>query len=213
MPYIYTLAGKTYFDDYTIMRPLVMDFASDKSVENISDQFMFGPAFMACPVYAYEVRSREVYFPAGTGWYDFYTGNFISGGQTKTVDAPYEHMPLFVKSGSIIPVGPEIQYTDEKQADTIVLYVYKGENGEFTLYEDEGGNYNYEKGDYANIPFRYNDATSILTIGKRQGEFKGMLKDRTFVIVTVSKDQPKAFDFDANGKSITYNGTEQTIQL
>ncbi|WP_435132777.1 TIM-barrel domain-containing protein [Formosa sp. A9] len=213
MPYIYTLAGKTYFDDYTIMRPLVMDFASDKSVENISDQFMFGPAFMACPVYAYEARSREVYFPAGTGWYDFYTGNFISGGQTKTVDAPYEHMPLFVKSGSIIPVGPEIQYTDEKQADTIVLYVYKGENGEFTLYEDEGGNYNYEKGDYANIPFRYNDATSTLTIGKRQGEFKGMLKDRTFVIVTVSKDQPKAFDFDANGKTITYNGTEQTIQL
>lgn len=213
MPYIYTLAGKTYFDDYTIMRPLVMDFDTDKTVENISDQFMFGPALMVCPVYAYEARNREVYFPKGTAWYDFYTGAYINGGQTLNVDAPYKQIPLFVKAGSIIPVGPDIAYSDEKKADKITLYVYEGQNGEFTLYEDEGGNYNYEKGDYANISFTYNDGDGTLTIAKREGDFKGMLKERTFVIVPVSKDKPKPFNFEAEGKTVTYNGSQQVISL
>jgi len=213
MPYIYTVAGMTHFNDYTIMRPLFMDFASDKKVENVSDQFMFGPAFMVCPVYKYEARNRNVYFPAGSNWFDFYTGKYITGGKEVTVDAPYERIPLFIREGAIVPVGPEMQYTTEKTADKIVLYVYKGKNGNFTLYEDENENYNYENGKYANIAFTYNSAKNTLTIGERKGQFTGMLKNRTFVIVTVSKDQPKAFTYDADGQNVSYDGHEQTITL
>ncbi|ALM47869.1 alpha-xylosidase [Flavobacterium psychrophilum] len=213
MPYIYTMAGMTYFNDYTIMRPLFMDFPTDKKVENISDQFMFGPAFMVCPVYSYEARNRNVYFPADSNWYDFYTGNYITGGKQINVDAPYERIPLYIREGSIIPVGPEIQYTGEKPADKIVLYVYKGKDGSFTLYEDEDNNYNYESGKYSNIAFTYNDANGTLTIDERKGQFEGMLKSRTFEIVTVSKDKPKAFNYDAKGQSVTYDGRRQTITL
>ena len=213
MPYIYTMAGMTYFNDYTIMRPLFMDFPADKKVENISNQFMFGPAFMVCPVYSYEARERNVYFPTGSNWYDFYTGNYITGGKQVSVDAPYEHIPLFIREGSIIPVGPELQYTGEKKADKIVLYVYKGKDGSFTLYEDEDNNYNYESGKYANISFTYNNTSNTLTIGERKGQFDGMLKNRTFTIVTVSKDKPKAFNYDADGQNISYDGKEQIVTL
>lgn len=213
MPYIYTMAGMTWFDDYTIMRPLVMDFSSDKNVENISDQFMFGPAFMVCPVYTYQARDREVYFPKGTNWFDFYTGQYIKGGQKLKVDAPYEHIPLYIHEGAIIPVGPEIQYTGEKPANVIVLYVYGGQDGTFNLYEDEGTNYNYENGAYSNIPFSYNDAEGVLTIGERKGEFEGMLKERTFVIVPVNKDKAQGFKFDATGQRVIYDGRIQSIKL
>lgn len=213
MPYIYTLAGMTWFDDYTIMRPLVMDFPGDKNVEDVGDQYMFGPAFMVCPVYTYQARSRKVYFPKGTNWYNFYTGKMIQGGQSLTVDAPYNRMPLFVHEGAIIPVGPALQYSNEKLPQKIVLYVYRGQDGHFTLYEDQGVNYDYEKGAYSNIPFSYNDADGILTIGEREGQFKGMLKERTFVIVPVGKETPKAFDPDAKGIEVNYDGHEQTIQL
>lgn len=213
IPYIYSLAGMTHFNDYTIMRALVMDFGKDKNVLDISDQFMFGPALMACPVYTYKARQRKVYFPDGNGWYDFYTGKYITGGQTLTVDAPYEQIPLYVRSGAILPYGPDLQYTGEKTASEIILYVYTGQDGAFTLYEDENENYNYEKGQYSMIPFKYDEATRSLTIGKRQGEFSGMLKERTFRIVTVSPTQMQAFDPDASGKTITYNGGKQTIRL
>ncbi|GET22845.1 TIM-barrel domain-containing protein [Prolixibacter denitrificans] len=213
MPYIYTLAGMTWFDDYTIMRPLVMDFPGDKNVEDIGDQYMFGPAFMVCPVYTYQARNRKVYFPKGTNWYNFYTGKMIQGGQSLTVNAPYNRMPLFVHEGSIIPVGPALQYSNEKLPKKIVLYVYRGQNGQFTLYEDEGVNYDYEKGAYSNIPFSYNEAKGTLIIGERKGQFKGMLKERTFVIVPVGKEKPKAFDPDVKGIEVNYDGHEQTIQL
>ncbi|QCX37640.1 DUF5110 domain-containing protein [Aureibaculum algae] len=213
MPYIYTMAGKTYFDDYTIMRPLIMDFSKDKKVENIGDQFMFGPSIMVCPVYEYEERNRSVYFPEGANWYNFYTGAEIKGGQKLNVDAPYDRIPLYVREGSIIPIGPDIEYTDEKLADTIVLYVYKGQNGSFTLYEDEGVNYNYEKGNFSNIPITYNNNENTLTIGQRTGEFKGMLKNRKFVIKTVSKENPNAFNYKAEGQTVAYNGELITIQL
>lgn len=213
MPYIYSMAGMTYFNDYTIMRPLVMDFTADTNVNNIGDQFMFGPAFLVSPVYHYGDRQREVYFPKCEGWYDFYTGRFQAGGERATVDAPYERVPLFVRAGAIVPFGPEMQYSDEKPADRITLYVYQGANGQFTLYEDENVNYNYEKGKYAMIPFSYDEATRVLTIGDRQGEFDGMLRERTFTVVKVSKDAPRAFDRDAQGVTVTYDGTKQTIQL
>ncbi|QSW89196.1 DUF5110 domain-containing protein [Flavobacterium endoglycinae] len=213
MPYIYTMAGMTHFNDYTIMRPLIMDFQNDKNVVNISNQFMFGSAFMVCPVYQYEARKREVFLPAGTNWYDFYTGKQLLGGQTLQADAPYGRIPLFIPEGAIVPVGPEIQYTDQKPADNVVLYVYKGRDGSFTLYEDEGVNYNYEKGHYSAISFHYNQKNQTLTIGERKGDFKGMLKDRKFKIVVVDPSNPKAFLSDASGKEIDYNGALQFIKI
>ena len=213
MPYIYSLAGMTWFNDYTIMRPLVMDFTVDTNVNNVGDQFMFGPSFMVSPVYHYGDRSREVYFPKSAGWYDFYTGKFQAGGEKKMVEAPYERIPLFVRAGSIVPFGPEIQYTDEKQAEHIKLYVYQGADAAFTLYEDEGVNYNYEQGKYAMIPMTYNEAKKQLVIGERTGEFDGMLKERTFEIIQVNANSPKPFDMNAKGIGVKYNGTSQTIQL
>ena len=188
MPYIYSLAGKTWFEDYTIMRPLVMDFMADAGVKNISDAYMFGPSFLVAPVYEYGARSREVYFPDCEGWYDFYKNEFIEGGRSELVDAPYDRMPLYVRAGSIVPMGPEIQWSDEKTADVIDLYIYQGADGSFTLYEDENVNYNYEKGLYSMIEFDYDDDNRLLSIGERRGEFPGMLEERVFNVVPVSKD-------------------------
>ena len=213
MPYVYSLAGATYFNDYTIMRALVMDFTADTKVNNIDNQFMFGPSLMVCPVTTYEARSREVYFPEACGWYDFYTGQYQRGGQTATVDAPYEHIPLFVREGAILPFGPDIQYASEKQADTITLFVYGGQDGEFTLYEDEDVNYNYEKGKYSTIKFTYNELDRTLVIDDRQGEYDGMLQERTFNVVYVSSDAPVAYDKAASGQVVTYNGAKQTVKL
>ncbi len=214
MPYIYTLAGMTNYKDYTIMRALVMDCGADKKVENISDQYMFGPSLMVCPVYKYQAREREVYFPATSGWYDFYTGKFVAGNQTKTVAAPYERIPIFVPEGAIIPFGPEIQFTNEKKAENITLYVYAGKNGSFELYEDEGVNYNYEKGASAKIRFDYNDKSKTLTINNRVGTFSGMLEKRTFNIVYVSKQNAASFDLkNQKGKLIEYNGKKVNVKL
>lgn len=213
MPYIYSMAGMTYFDDYTIMRPLVMDFTADTQVNNIGDEFMFGPAFLVAPVYRYGDRTRDMYFPACEGWYDFYTGKFQEAGVQASVAAPYERIPLYVRAGSIVPFGPDMQYSDEKPASDIKLYVYQGADGTFTLYEDEGTNYNYEKGKYAMIPFEYDEDSRTLTIGERTGEFDGMLKERTFTVVVVGKDKAQGFDKDAKGIVVKYDGSKQTVQL
>jgi len=213
MPYIYSLAGMTWLNDYTIMRALVMDFPGDAKVREISDQYMFGSALMACPVYAYGARNRKAYFPGNEVWYDLYSGSYIAGNQTISVDAPYERMPLFVRAGSIVPFGPEIMYSDEKQPETITLFVYGGRDGSFTLYEDEGVNYNYEKGDYATIPFIYNDANKTLEIGERKGMFNGMLKQRMFNIVYVDQEKPAAMKSDVTGTLIGYAGTAVKVEL
>lgn len=213
MPYIYSLTGMTWLNDYTIMRALVMDFPGDTSVNNISDQYMFGPAIMTCPVYEYGARKRDVYFPSSEGWYNLHNGNYFSGSQTISVDAPYEQMPLFVRAGSIVPFGPEIMYTDEKQPETITLFVYGGKNGQFTLYEDEGINYNYEKGNYATINFTYNDSDKTVTIGEREGDFNGMLEERKFNIVYVDKENPSPMNGDVAGKLVQYDGAPIEIEL
>ena len=213
MPYIYSMAGMTYFNDYTIMRALVMDFGKDPSVNDIGDQYMFGDALMVCPVYIYQATDREVYFPTNSGWYDFYTGAFIEGGQKLRAEAPYNRIPLFVKEGAIIPFGPEIQYADEKKPEKILLYLYAGKNGKFTLYEDEGVNYNYEQGAYATIDFNYDDASRTLEIGERQGSFDGMLQERTFQIVYVDKNNPQGVNFDVKGIEVIYSGKAQKISL
>jgi alpha-D-xyloside xylohydrolase len=212
MPYIYSLAGLTYFNDYTIMRAMVMDFSEDKNVKSIGNQYMFGPSLLVAPVYKYKARVREVLFPVSCGWYDFYTGRYIRGGQKLNVNAPYERIPLFVKEGSIIPIGPEIQYTDEKPANPLTLYIYTGRDCAFTLYEDEGINYNYEEGACSTIRFSYDNKTGNLTIGERNGEFKGMLNSRTFKIVWISKDNPVPFDPEATQHAtVTYNGGEKVV--
>ena len=214
MPYIYSLAADVYFNDYTIMRPLIMDFGTDEKVFNIGYQFMFGPAIMVNPIYTYRARSREVYFPKNYIWYDFYTGKIESrGGETKTVRAPINHIPLYVRSGSIIPYGPAIQYTREKPAQTITLYVYQGSDGKFTLYEDEGVNYNYEIGKYAKIEFDYNEESRTLTINKREGQFNGMLNERVFKIIPVSESSSKGYNPDAEGQEIKYNGEKLKVTL
>jgi alpha-D-xyloside xylohydrolase len=147
---------------------------------------MFGPAFLACPVTTPQAASRSVYLPAGASWVDFWTGETLAGGKTVTANAPISIMPLFVRAGSIVPLGSVMQYAMEKPADPIELRVYRGADGQFTLYEDEGDNYNYEKGKFATISISWNEAKHTLEIGKRAGSFPGMLKERTFNIIWVS---------------------------
>lgn len=213
MPYIYSLAGKTYFDDYTIMRPMVMDFTADLNTRNLKDQYMFGPAFLVAPVYKYGARDREVYFPAGEIWYDFYTGKAVKGGQTLKVDAPYETMPLFVRGGSIVPAGGDIQYAAQKSDEPVTIVVYGGRDGDFTIYEDEGTNYNYEKGAFSKIRLEYNDKTNELTIADREGSFPGMQSDRKFNIVKVDAAHPVAGAIKAKGKLVNYNGRKAVVKL
>lgn len=214
MPYIYTLAGMTWHNDYTIMRGLNMDFAADKAARNVTDQFMLGPALLINPVTEYKARGRQVYLPAGADWYDLYTGAWLKGGQTTAALATYERMPVFVKQGTILPVGPRLQYAMEKQADTITLFVYTGSNGSFTLYEDENTNYNYEKGSFAQIPFTYNEKTKTLEAGDRTGSFNGMLQQRVFRIKWMTPGKPVAFDADIAGdETIVYSGTKQGVKM
>jgi len=173
---------------------------------------MFGPSLMVAPVYEYKARTREVYFPAATGWYDLYSGQFLTGGEYRTVDAPYEKMPLYVREGAILPFGPEITSTAEKAADPVTLYVYTGRDGAFTLYEDEGVNYDYEKGEFSTIPITWDDAAGKLTIGARQGSWNGMPETRTFNVMWISKEQPQAFDLSAVPRaSVTYDGTAVSL--
>ena len=213
MPYIYSLAGKTYFDDYTIMRPMVMDFTDDIRVRNLKDQYMFGTAFLVTPVYKYGARRRDVYFPADETWYDFYTGEAINGGQTKTVEAPYERMPLFVRGGSIVPTGGAVQYAAQPSDEPVTILVYAGKDGSFNLYDDEGTNYNYEKGEFANIPLTYNHKARTLTIGKRKGSFDGMKEYRDFNIVLIEPSKPVKDAYVAKGKAVKYDGNPVTVEL
>ena len=201
MPYIYTLAGDTWLEDSTIMRALEMDFASDPKVRDIADEYMLGPAFLVSPVYAYRARRREVYLPAGTLWYDFYTNRTFQGGARISADAPLSRMPLFVRAGSIIPVGPAIEYTGEKPAAPLTLLVYPGASGAFTLYEDEGTNLDYRSGRYATIPFSYDQATGTLTIGPRAGGFPGMQQSRALRIRWMSSRGRPGDDFTAPADS------------
>ena len=214
MPYLYSMAGWVHLFDYTMMRGLAMDFGDDANVLNIGDQWMFGPAFMACPVGYYQARSRSVYLPKQCGWYDLYSGAYYQGGNTIDADAPYERMPVFVREGSIIPFGPEIEWSTQEQPELINLYVYAGADASFCLYEDEGVNYNYEKGAYSTIEITYDDDASTLTIGERKGSFDGMLQSRRFNVVLIGKDAPRALDLEApEGTMVEYDGESLTVDL
>ena len=215
MPYLYSMAGMVHFKDYTMMRGLVMDFNGDDNVYDIKDQWMFGPALMTCPVGEYQKYSRNVYLPKQKGWYDFYTGKHYAGGQTIVADAPFDKIPVFVPEGSILPVGPEMEWSDQKKAELIDLYVYAGKDGSYTLYEDEGTNYNYEKGKYAMIDFKYNNAQKTITIAARKGAFDGMLQKRRFNIVLVSDNNQQGISLAKapKGKMVKYAGKAVTVKL
>ena len=226
MPYIYSLAWKVTNENYTIMRALPFDFMNDSATFNINNQYMFGPSIMVNPVveplyyHANNVKidssdyKREVYLPKATRWFNFWTGKQYEGGTNIKADASYETMPLFVRAGSIIPMGPFIQYTTEKPADTIELRVYSGTNGSFTLYEDENDNYNYEKGKYATIDFTWNDASKTLAIADRKGDFTGMLKERVFNIVLVGENHGTGVEIcKIPDKTVKYRGLKMEVKF
>ncbi|MBK7028133.1 MAG: DUF5110 domain-containing protein [Bacteroidales bacterium] len=214
MPYIYTIAAETYFSDYTMMRPLIMDFPNDSKSFNVDDQFMFGPQLLICPVTGYKARSREVYLPEGIGWFNLFTGKFSEGGNTILADAPLSNIPVYIKEGSVLPWGPEIQYAMEDTDQPLTICIFAGKNGSFTLYEDEGVNYQYEKGHYSKIKFSYDDASRKLQIDKREGSFPGMKTNRKFNLVIIDRNKPTPlFPEPKPLKTIEYSGEAMNIQL
>lgn len=207
MPYIYSLAGDVYQHDGTIMRGLMMDFPNDLKARDINDQYLFGKALLVAPVTEYRARNRSVYFPEGTDWYDMLTGQKYAGGQSATVQAAVDKIPVFVRAGSILPTGPAIQYTAEKLDGPLTLVVYTGANGTFSLYEDQGTTYAYERGEFSNIPMSWNDATGVLTIGARTGSYPTMPASRTIHVRFVSGPGADVGDFDAApARTIQYTG-------
>ncbi len=221
MPYLYSLSWKVTNEGYTIMRSLGFDFRNDEAVRNIPDQYMFGSAFLVNPVtqQLYSApnskqlaKIRKVYLPKSTQWYDFWTGKQIAGGKTIDAKATIETLPLYIKAGSIVPMGPYLQYATEKVADPIELRVYPGADADFVIYEDENDTYNYEKGKYATIPLHWNEAEKTLTIGNRQGEFAGMVKERTFNVVWVTPKNGTGIEPAKTVKAVKYSGSEVTVK-
>ena len=213
MPYLYSTAWTVTSEGNPFMRPLVVDFPKDPQALNVGDQYLFGPAIMVTPVTTAGATNRPVYLPAtGAPWFNFWTGATSSAGQSVDAAAPVETLPLFVKPGSIIPMGPFLQYSSEKPADPIEVRVYRGADGKFTLYEDEGDTYNYEKGKYATIPISWNDSKHTLEIGKRIGDFPGMLKERTFNVVWVSENHGAGIPITEKPDAVVhYNGKAMKI--
>jgi alpha-D-xyloside xylohydrolase len=189
----------------------VMDYREDVTARDIGNQYMFGPALMVTPVTDPGVDSQRVYLPQ-SNWYNFWTGEELKGGKFTTVAAPLETLPLLARAGSIVPMGPFLQYSNQKPEDPIELRVYPGANGNFTLYEDDGLTYEYEKGAYATIPIHWDDASHTLTVGARQGSFPGMLEHRTFKIVWVSQGHGVGINpTDVPDKTVQYDGQALTV--
>jgi len=212
LPYNYSVAWKITSERYTPMRALVMDFPKDTHALVIADEYMSGPAFLVCPVTTPQATARAVYLPSGAGWVDFWTGETLAGGGTVTANAPINILPLYVRAGSIVPFGPVLQYATEKPEDPMELRVYRGADGQFTLYEDEGDSYNYEKGAYATIPFAWEEAKQILTIGERSGKFSGMSKKRTFRVIFISPNHGAGMAAEEKADAIVhYAGKAVTV--
>jgi alpha-D-xyloside xylohydrolase len=213
LPYIYTIAADTWHKDGTMMRGLAMDFPADKRGWNVDDEYMFGPAFLVAPVTEFGARSRQVWLPAGVDWYDFASGAFLKGGQSVKADAPRERMPLFVRAGSIVPTGPAVQWTGEQPDGPIVLHVYTGANGSFSLYEDDGLSPGYKKGKFARVPVRWDEAAGTLTIGAREGEYPGMPGKRAVSVRFHVPGKAEAADFGENAAaSYVYEGKEIVVR-
>jgi alpha-D-xyloside xylohydrolase len=212
MPYIYSTAAETHYESGSIMRGLVMDFPNDDAVKNINDQYLFGHSMLVAPVYVYGARERSVYMPKGANWYDLYTGELHKGGSTATIKAPETRMPVLVKAGAIVPVGPVTQYVDEKPDAPITLYVYTGADGKFSLYEDDGVSNAYLRGEASRIPLSYNDKTGVVTIGDRAGQYKGMVAKRQFKVRFIKPGVSSTDNFDVADKTVSYEGKTVTVK-
>jgi alpha-D-xyloside xylohydrolase len=233
LPYIYSSSWDVTANQSSMMRALVMDFASDKNALDINSEYLFGKSFLVCPVTRFmcadtvikgkdssvvanfnKYQSRSLYLPKGTDWFDFWTGEKTTGGQTIERKTPIDIIPLYVKTGSIIPFGPKVQYAAEKKWDNLDIRIYPGANGEFTLYEDENDNYNYEKGIYSTITFTWDDAKKTLTINDRKGSFPGMLAERKFNIVRVDKNKGAGTDVvEKYDRVVSYLGKKVVFKL
>lgn len=214
LPYIYTLAAGTWFDNGTIMRPLVMDFAKDRTARKIDDEYMFGPALLIAPVTVFEARNRQVYLPAGADWFDAGSGEVVRGGRVIAALAPRERMPLFVRAGSIIPLGAQVQSSGEDPQGTLTLHVFGGADAQFVLYEDDGTSMGYARGEYARIPFTWSQAKRTLVIGAHEGNFPGMKAGRKIEIVLHAGKSPRGDVFEQQpSKTVDYSGSEITIAL
>jgi alpha-D-xyloside xylohydrolase len=237
IPYLYSTAWQVTSNNDSYMRPLFSDFAADKKVWNITDEFLFGRSILAAPIVKAQYTEEKIirtdamtgwnrqdakgqkedgrgidwtatktaikYLPKGAAWYDFWTGKYYAGGQDVTLETTLDHVPMFVRAGSILPLGPEMQYVGEKTWDNLEVHIYPGANGSFTLFEDEGDNYNYEKGQYATITFQWNDKARTLTIGARKGSYPGMLTKRQFTIVTP----------DGKQQVVSYDGKQKQVRI
>jgi alpha-D-xyloside xylohydrolase len=214
LSYIYSESYQVTKNGSTMMRPLVMDFRNDIKAVNQPYEYMFGKSFLVAPVTEPDIVVWDVYLPQEASWYDFWSGQKYNGGQTIKTKAPLNIIPLFVRTGSIVPVGKNIQFTGQLPADTLEIRIYEGADGRFDLYEDENDNYNYEKGVFSIIPFSWNDTSRTLSIGKRNGEFPGMLKKRVFRLVLASPAAGAGIEFSDNFQTeIFYNGKEKHITL
>lgn len=232
LPYLYSTGWQVTDNAGSFLRALFMDFNEDKKVHTISNQYMFGKAFLVTPVtrnmYVFSDKeqwkdpyedfsktgTQDVYLPKGTKWFDFWTGEVLNGGQMVTKEVPIDIIPLYVRAGSIVPFGPKVQYSTEKKWNNLEIRIYPGADGEFVLYEDENDNYNYEKGAYSTIKFTWDDANRTLNIADREGTFPGMLKSRKFNIVVVDKENGTGSAQSTKfTKSVSYGGKKKSVKL
>ncbi len=213
LPYIYSLAWRVTNDDYTIMRPLIMDWRTNVKVRDIGDEYMFGPSILVNPVTLEGVTERSVYLPPAPAWYDFWTGAKIGGGQRIQAAAPLNRIPLYIRAGTILPLGP-VEYATESTDAPITLRIYRGADADFTLYEDEGDTYDYEKGAHATIPLHWAETASTLTIGARQGQYPGMPASRSFRIVVVDATHGTGPQVQSDeGRTINYEGARTEVKV
>lgn len=214
LPYIYSTAWDVTHHSGSIMRALFMDFEQDKQVYDIGNQYMFGKSIMVSPVTKAGLKEQAVYLPAGTLWYDFWTGKTEEGGKSITAATPIDIMPLYVKAGAIIPWGPKVQFAEEKKWDNLEIRIYPGADGDFTLYEDENDNYNYETGKYTETPFHWDNNSRTLTIGKKNGDFKGSLVNRKFNIILVTEAKGAGAQVSKQAdKMINYKGVAISVKM
>ncbi len=214
LPYIYSEAWQVTNNGSTIMRPLVMDFNEDSKAVAQPYEYLFGKSFLVAPVIESGISEWDVYLPNTNKWFDFWTGKNYDGGQTVKADAPMDKIPLFVKAGSVIPMGEFIQYTGEKPAEPLEIRIYEGADGEFTLYEDENDSYNYEEGKYSTITFNWDNTNKTLTVSDRNGSFPGMINERKFNIMLVSENNGSGTEISEKfNDTITYIGEKTIIEL
>ena len=213
LPYIYSEAWRVTNNHSTLMRPLVMDWRNDVEAQNTGDEYLFGPAILVSPVTTQGATSRTVYLPKAT-WYDFWTGAKIDGGKRIEAEAPLAKLPLYIRAGSIIPMGPTMEWSTEKPADPIEIRVYPGANGDFTLYEDENDNHDYAKGQNATIKLHWDDTAKSLTFGTREGSFPGMLEKHTFNVVVVGEGKGVGVgDGASQARTMIYKGDQVVVKL